>query len=267
MAGVGVGGEGLPIVHARRGAARRRGDAGVELVGEGEHEVGGDTPFEEAGPPIALILARVQVLCFGAQGGFGTGLPLAFENADEGVDAPAVSFDGRAIDGLRQEGGVQTEAAVEAALGVERPFAVARAAHRPEVACAAPVGAHGLGAFRSVGEGEVANVGGAQAQSGAVTTAPRGAARQGPRGFGAEGPFAGHIARGVGIECGEGVGGLRGEGRKVVEGGGREGGGAAPTETHVFGTLDLQQKALAARRPTPAEQQRGAVSVGVTVVK
>ena len=55
---------------------------------------------------------------------------------------------------------MQTEAAVEAALGIQRPFAVAGAAHRPEVARAAPIGAHGLGAFRPVGEGEVANVGG-----------------------------------------------------------------------------------------------------------
>ena len=217
MAGVGIGGESLPVVHARGGAARGRGDAGVELVGEGEHEARRKTQFEQARPPIALILARMQVLCFGAQGGFGIGLPLSFENADEGVDASAVSFDGGAVDGLRHEGGVQTEVAIQPALGIQRPFAVACAAHRPEVARTAAIGAHGFGAFRPVVEGEVANVGGAQPQSGAVATAPRGATGQSPRGFGAECPFAGHIGRGVGIECGEGVGGLRGEGRKVVE--------------------------------------------------
>ena len=114
-------------------------------------------------------------MCFGAQGGFGIRLPLSFENADEGVDASAVSFDGGAVDGLRHEGGVQTEVAIQPALGIQRPFAVACAAHRPEVARTAAVGAHGFGAFRPVGEGEIANVGGAQPQSGAVATAPRGA--------------------------------------------------------------------------------------------
>ena len=110
-------------------------------------------------------------------------------------------------------------------------------------------------------------MGGAQSQGGAVAAAPRGAPGQSPRGFGAECPFTGHIGRGVGIECGEGIGGLGGERRKVVEGRRGEGCAALTAETYVLGALDLHQKTLAALRPTAAEQQRGAVSVSITVVK
>ena len=73
------------------------GHVGVELVADGEHEVGQDGKFEQAVPPVLLVLAGVEVLCLAAQGELFVELILAFHNRHVAFHRTALALNYRFV--------------------------------------------------------------------------------------------------------------------------------------------------------------------------